>query len=64
LSTKEKDFFAMEAMLATVMVQATCLPEGIRGTACLYWDWAFWVGFFLGLVGAIVGFFMKPESMK
>ena len=54
----------METMLSTAMVQAASLPGGIGGTACLYWDLAFWIGFLLGLVGAIVGFFMKPESMK
>lgn len=32
------------------------------GNLCLYWRWAFWLAFAIGLVGAITLFFRKPTS--
>lgn len=49
----------METMLAAGLIQATCLPEGASGLLCVYWNWAFWIGVVLGLVGAVVGLLKK-----
>lgn len=52
----------MENMLANELVQVSCLSTGTWAALCSYWNWAFWLGFVVGVVGAVIGFFMKPES--
>lgn len=41
------------------IVQACILAEPTWACMSGYWHWLFWVGFFVGLGGAVVQFFMK-----
>lgn len=54
----------IESMLSVGFIQATCFPEGVLGTACVYWHWAFWAGVILGFVGLVAGFLMKSDPSK
>jgi hypothetical protein len=50
----------MESLVSSSFVQAVDLfPESWTGI-CSYWQWAFWVGFFVGVVGSIVCLFLRP----
>jgi hypothetical protein len=52
----------MENMLANELIQVSGTSTGTWLALCSYWHWGFWLGFVVGVVGALVGFFMKPES--
>ncbi len=52
----------METILANELIQTGSASSSTWTALCAYWHWAFWLGFAVGLVGALIGFFMKPES--
>lgn len=54
----------MEGLLSNILVQAAPGHYDSWSLACSYWNWTFWIGFFAGVVGAIVSYFMKaPKEM-
>lgn len=46
----------------SIITQAYPVPYDCWGSLCSWWNWGFWAGFFVGLVGAVVLFFMKPAQ--
>jgi hypothetical protein len=54
----------MENILANEVIQVSCISAGTWAALCSYWHWAFWLGVVVGVVGALIGFFMKPESSR
>lgn len=52
----------MESFLGSVVIQAASVPDNSWGMACSYWNWAFWIGFVAGIIGAIVSYFVRPPK--
>ena len=52
----------MEAFLAQNVIQAHSLSPCTWDFVCSYWHWAFWVGSFVGVVGAVVCFMLRPTD--
>ncbi|MEW6140923.1 MAG: hypothetical protein AB1733_22095 [Thermodesulfobacteriota bacterium] len=50
----------MESALVNSIVQAGSISPESWLSICQYWQWSFWIGFFVGVVGVIVGFFFRP----
>ncbi len=45
----------MENMLANELIQVSSLSTGTWAALCSYWHWSFWLGFVVGVVGAVIG---------
>ncbi len=50
----------MESLLVQALMQAGAGAEPGWVDWCSYWDWVFWIGALVGLVGAVVLFFLRP----
>jgi len=50
----------MEQLLVQAIVQKTDIVRTGWSSLCSYWEWGFWVGVVIGLVGAGVLYLMKP----
>lgn len=46
----------------SIIMQAYPGPNECWGSLCSWWYKGFWVAFFVGLVGSVVLFFMKPTQ--
>lgn len=51
----------MHELFVNAVVQApdTCRLNWAK--LCTYWDWGFWVGVAVGIVGAFVLFYFRPR---
>ena len=43
----------METLLATVLIQARPVPGTEWSCLCTLWQWGFWIGFVVGIAGAV-----------
>lgn len=50
----------MEQFVNNAMVHAAGLPAENWAGVCGYWEWLFWIGFWVGVAGTVVCLFMKP----
>lgn len=50
----------MESAIVSSIVQAGSISPESWLSIHQYWQWSFWIGFFVGVVGVIVGFFFRP----
>ena len=49
----------MHEMLARLFIQANADSICSWGNTCIYWDWGFWLGAIVGIVGGIVLYLSK-----
>lgn len=52
----------MEDFIARSLTQATVFSPNAWATLCKFWSWLFWVGFLVGIVGALIFFFMRSRQ--
>lgn len=52
----------MESFISNAIIQGGSVPTCNWGDLCSYWQWTFWAGFVVGIVGAIACFWMKPTE--
>lgn len=50
----------METFVLNSVVQAGGLSPQSWDALCRFWQWAFWIGFFVGVAGTVVCLFMNP----
>jgi len=50
----------MESLIAHAVVQGGAVSPGMWGCLASSWHWFFWLGFFGGIIGGAVCFFLKP----
>lgn len=54
----------MKIFLLDALIHASSFSSDPWGTVCYYWNWTFWIGFIVGVIGAGVFFFMKSPEDK
>jgi len=52
----------MEHVIIQSLVQAPGLDQYHWYTSGVFWNWAFWIAFIVGIIGAGIFFFMKPTD--
>lgn len=52
----------MENFVSNVLVQATSAPCDSWSLVCTFWNWSFWIGLVVGIVGSIVSLFLKSPD--
>jgi hypothetical protein len=52
----------MEDFIVRTLTQAPPLASESLSPLCKYWDSLFWLGFVVGIVGAVIFFFMRPTD--
>lgn len=52
----------MEDLIARTAVQTCALSPEYSAMLCSFWHWSFWAGFALGVVGGVVGLFLRRSE--
>ncbi len=52
----------MQQLFVQALVQTPGAYQGMWGKLCSYWEWGFWVGVAVGIIGAFVSYFFRPRT--
>jgi hypothetical protein len=52
----------MENFVSNALVQAASVPNDSCNMLCTFWNWSFWIGLVVGIVGSIVSLFLKSPD--
>jgi hypothetical protein len=52
----------MESLVVQSLVQACAWPPGTGATLCSFWEGAFWVSFYVGIIGGVICLFLRGSE--